>query len=109
VARLDHLPGLLNLLFERRDRALVILRQLKCRLDLRCVGNDLAVELLALLDQALFALMRLLERTVQLLILLAEALEALVANKLSEDLHTHARANERGQYAVLFLPRKQRV
>ena len=62
------------------------LGELQRRLHLRGVGHDLRVQLAALLDQPLLALVRLLQRPVQLLILLAEALQAFVADKLGQDL-----------------------
>mmetsp|Transcript_49604 Transcript_49604/g.142220 ORF Transcript_49604/g.142220 Transcript_49604/m.142220 type:complete len:378 (+) Transcript_49604:1523-2656(+) len=86
VRGLDHFPCSLDLPLQRSDRLLVLLRQLQGSLHLDRILDNLGVQLAALLDQVLLTLVRLLERAVQLLVLLAEVLQGLVANELLQDL-----------------------
>mmetsp|Transcript_39020 Transcript_39020/g.96027 ORF Transcript_39020/g.96027 Transcript_39020/m.96027 type:complete len:542 (-) Transcript_39020:133-1758(-) len=86
VARVHHLPRFLNLLLERRNRVLVLLRQLQRGLHLGCIGHNLLVELATLLDQPLLALVRLLQRAVQLLVLHTEPLKRFVSDEVLEHL-----------------------
>lgn len=65
----DHGPSLLYLFSERPDRSLILLRELEGGLHLGCIVDDLAIELTALLDQPLFLLVRLLQRTMELFVL----------------------------------------
>ena len=84
VGRVHHLPRLFHLLFQRRDARLVLLRQLERRLHFGRVVDDLGVQLAAFLDQLLLLPVRLLERAMELLVLEAEPLEALVAHELRQ-------------------------
>mmetsp|Transcript_27932 Transcript_27932/g.92772 ORF Transcript_27932/g.92772 Transcript_27932/m.92772 type:complete len:378 (-) Transcript_27932:48-1181(-) len=86
VRGLDHFPCALDLPLQRSDRLLVLLRQLQGSLHLDRILDDLGVQLAALLDQVLLTLVGLLERAVQLLVLLAEVLQGLVANELLQNL-----------------------
>ena len=51
IRAVDHFPSLLNLLLEAADGELVLLTELERRLHLGGVGNNLRVELPALLDK----------------------------------------------------------
>mmetsp|Transcript_162420 Transcript_162420/g.520530 ORF Transcript_162420/g.520530 Transcript_162420/m.520530 type:complete len:357 (+) Transcript_162420:1712-2782(+) len=86
VRCLNHLPSPLDLLLQVLDRCLVLFGKVEGHLDLRGIANDLSVELAALLDQPLLALVRLLEGPVEFLVLQAKVLQRLVADQLLEDL-----------------------
>mmetsp|Transcript_7245 Transcript_7245/g.15802 ORF Transcript_7245/g.15802 Transcript_7245/m.15802 type:complete len:274 (-) Transcript_7245:39-860(-) len=86
VGGLHHLPSPLDLLLQVLDRGLVLLGEAQSSLNLRSIGHDLCIQLPAFLDEALLALVRLLQGPVKLLILEAEVLKRLVANELLQDL-----------------------
>mmetsp|Transcript_9189 Transcript_9189/g.18315 ORF Transcript_9189/g.18315 Transcript_9189/m.18315 type:complete len:277 (+) Transcript_9189:1874-2704(+) len=85
VRGVDHLPCFLNLLLERCDGVLVLLRELQRSLHLGCVRDDLLVELATLLDQALLAFMRLLQGPVQLFVFYTEALQRFIAHQILQN------------------------
>jgi len=77
---LDELPGLVNLFFKKTNSTGIFLGELDGGFDSRSVANDDLIQILDLLDQALFRLVGSLEGTVEFLIFGLEALHSLFAH-----------------------------
>ena len=86
LGRVHHLPRLLHLALELVDRSLVLVRQFQRALDLRRVGDDLRVEVAALLDEPLLAVVGVDQRAEDLLVLLLELGHRRVVLQLRDDL-----------------------
>ena len=86
LGRVDHLPRLLHLALELIDRPLVLVREFQRALDLRGVRDDLGVEVAALLDELLLAVVGVDQRAEDLLVLLLELTHRRVVLQLRDDL-----------------------
>lgn len=89
-------------LLEGRNGRLVLLGELECSGDLGSIGYNLSIELSALLHEAFLTVMGLLQSSVQLLVLNAELLQALVTHQLRQHLQAWE-GRGYGTYSVLVI------